>query len=470
MSKKIKFGTDGWRGIIAEDFTYENVRIVAQAISDHINYSNKKKEKIAVIGYDTRFMSKNYAQLISEVIAANGIKVIFSKEFIPTPALSLAAKRRSTVGGIMVTASHNPANFNGIKFKTNLGTSADAKVTKSIESFLGKNLIKKIDYSLAVKKRIIKELDLCKEYIKHIKTFIDFSLINKSKFNVLIDAMHGTADSLMEELLKKSDIKMTFINNKPRCDFNGIKPEPIEINLKQLQMLLKKGKFAVGLATDGDSDRVGVMTENGRFINSSQLFTLLLLYFIDKKKRKMAIGKTVSCSSLINKVSDAYKIKMYETPIGFKYLADLILENKIDFACEESGGIGLAKYLPERDGILAQLLTLEMMAAYKKTIGQIMRDAEGKFGKFYYKRVDVKYPADKRKEIISNVSPLKIKKILNNKVKRVLETDGLKYFLEDGSWLLFRFSGTEPILRIYAESNSNIKTSKMIKSALRKVI
>ncbi len=469
MSKKIEFGTDGWRGVIAEDFTYDNVRLVAQAISDHINYFHKKERKIVVVGYDTRFMSKNYAKLIAEVITANGIKAIFSKEFIPTPALSLAAKKRSTAGGIMVTASHNPANFNGIKYKTNLGTSAGLEITKSIESFLGKHPIKKIDYSLAVKKKLIKEIDLCKEYLKHIKKFVDFPLINKSKFNVLIDAMHGTADSLMKGLLEKSNIKMSFINNEPRCDFNGIKPEPIENNLGELKRLLKKGKFAVGLATDGDSDRVGAMTESGRFINSSQIFSLLLLYFIDKKNMKISIGKTVSCSSLINKISDAYKIKIYETPIGFKYLADLIIENKISFACEESGGIGLAKYLPERDGILAELLILEMLSAYKKSLGEIMRDVENKFGKFYYQRVDIKYPAHKREEIMHNVSPLKVKKLDGSRIKHVQETDGLKYFSDDGSWLLFRFSGTEPILRIYAESDSAAKTTKIIKSAVRRV-
>ena len=470
MSKKIKFGTDGWRGVIAEDFTYANVRVVAQALSDHINSSSKKRKKIIVVGYDTRFMSKNYAKLISEVIAANGIKVLFSKEFIPTPALSLAAKEKSTDGGVMVTASHNPAIFNGIKFKTNLGTSADLKVTKSVERFLGKNPINKIDYCLALAKKMIKELDLREEYMKRVKTFIDFSLLSKSKLNIIIDAMYGTADSLMKEILKNSNINIKFINNHPRCDFNGIKPEPIEINLKKLKKHLKQGKYDVGLVTDGDGDRVGVMSENGKFINSSEVFTLLLLYFINKKNKKIAIGKTISCSSLINKVIESYKIKMFETPIGFKYLADLMLKDKIGFACEESGGIGLSEYLPERDGILAQLLVLEMIAAYKKPIGQIMSDVEREFGRFRYQRADIKYPEHRRKAIMNNVSPLKIKKILGSKVREVVDIDGLKYISEDGSWLLFRFSGTEPILRIYAESGSDIKTSKIIESAVRKVV
>jgi alpha-D-glucose phosphate-specific phosphoglucomutase len=470
MSKEIRFGTDGWRGIIAEDFTYGNVRIVAQAISDYIKYSNDCKKKIVAIGYDTRFMSQNYARSIAEVVSANGIKVLISDNFIPTPALSLAAKQKSTAGGIMVTASHNPANFNGIKYKTKLGTSADPKITKNIERFLGKNPVKRIDFNEALSQNQIKELDLCKDYIKYIKKFIDLSLINKSKFNVLVDAMHGTADSLLQELLKNSKIKITFINNHPRCDFNGIKPEPIENNLKELKRLIKKGRYSVGLATDGDSDRVGAMTERGRFINSSQIFTLLLLYFINTKKEKVSIGKTVSCSSLIDKASESYKIKIYETPIGFKYLADLIIDKKITFACEESGGIGLAKYLPERDGILAQLLILEMMSTYKKSLGELMLEAERKFGRFFYQRFDLTYPEQKTKEIIRNVSPARIKSILNKKVCKVNKKDGIKYYLEDGSWILFRFSGTEPILRIYAESNSAIKTAKIIKTAVRKVI
>ncbi len=470
MSKKIKFGTDGWRGVIAEDFTYKNVRIVAQALSDHINSSSKKRKKIIVVGYDTRFMSKNYAMSISEVLAANGINVLFSKEFIPTPALSLAAREKSTDGGIMVTASHNPAIFNGIKFKTNLGTSADLKVTKSVEKLLGKNPIKEKDYHFALAKKMIKELDLRKDYIKHVKNFIDFSLLNKSKLSIIIDAMYGAADSLMKEILKDSSINMKFINNHPRCDFNGIKPEPIEINLKKLKKNLKQGKYAVGLVTDGDGDRLGVMSENGRFINSSEVFTLLLLYAIKKKNKKIAIGKTISCSSLINKVAESYKIKMFETPIGFKYLAALMLKDKIDFACEESGGIGLSEYLPERDGILAQLLVLEMMSAYKKPIGRIMSDVDREFGRFHYQRVDIKYPEHRRKAIMNNVSPLKVKKILGTKIKEVVDIDGLKYILEDGSWLLFRFSGTEPILRIYAESKSDIKTSKIIKAAVRRVV
>lgn len=469
MKTEIKFGTDGWRGVIAENFTFDNVLTVAQALSDYVNSSGGKKKKTLVVGYDTRFMSEKYAQLVAGVLAANKINVMISDKFLPTPALSLAAKNKSTHGGVMITASHNPAIFSGIKFKTKLGTSADREVTDAVEKHLGKKAVKKMDYRLAVDKGLIREADFIKTYITHLKKFVDMRLLNKSSISVAISAMYATADSLMQRILKNSKIKISYVGNEPRCDFNGIQPEPIESNLEHLRRLIKSGNYACGLATDGDSDRVGLMSEKGTFINSSKAFVMLLLYFMEKKNIRLSAGKTISCSDLIDRVAQAHDIKLTETPIGFKYLADLMLEGKIEAGCEESGGIGLADYLPERDGLLAQLLLLEMLAFYKKPVGEILNYIEKKYGKFYYQRADLEYAGSKKKRVMSVVSPAKMKKVISIGIKNVKTIDGTKYCLEDGSWLLFRFSGTEPILRIYAESDKKDKTSRIIKFAISKV-
>jgi alpha-D-glucose phosphate-specific phosphoglucomutase len=473
MPQKIKFGTDGWRGVIAEDYTYKNVAIVAQAISDYLNglknnQGARIKKKVVALGYDTRFMSKDFAEAVSCVLAANKIQVLLSADYLPTPAISLAAREKSTCGGIMITASHNPAVFNGIKIKTTDGASADTKITNLIEAQLNKHSVKQIAYNEAKKKGLIKETDFIKDYIKHIKKFIDFKVINKSRAHIALDAMYGSADKIIKKVLKNSRIKLKYINSRPRCDFGGIKPEPIEENLLDLKQVLSKSRFSAGLATDGDADRLGVMTEKGRFINSSEAFALIIKYFLDKDETNFKIGKTVSCSELISRLAIDRGLQVTQTPIGFKYLADLIIDKKIDYACEESGGIGIGKYLPERDGVLSQLLLIEMMAFYGKSIGQIMKTVDKKYGRFYYKRLDLKYDRTKKKKVMQAISPKNIKKIIGIDVKIVISTDGIKYILKDSSWLLFRFSGTEPILRIYAESNSAKKTAKIINFAKKK--
>jgi alpha-D-glucose phosphate-specific phosphoglucomutase len=473
MSQKIKFGTDGWRGVIAEDYTYKNVSITAQAISSYLKgLKNRQgriiKKKVVVLGYDTRFMSRAFAETVACVLAANKIRVLLSNDYLPTPALSLAARDRSTCGGIMITASHNPAIFNGIKIKTTDGASADARITSRVEALLNKHSIKIIDYQDAKKKGLIKETDFITDYIKHIKKFIDMKLIKSSKMHLAVDVMCGSADKILERILQKSPIKLRYINSQPRCDFGGIKPEPIEENLSGLKKTLSRDKFSAGLATDGDADRLGAMTERGRFINSSEAFALIMKYLIDKGKRNFKIGKTVSCSELISRIAMDNSLQVTQTAIGFKYLADLIIDKKIDYACEESGGIGIGKYLPERDGILSQLLLIEMMSFYKKSLGRIMMEIDKKYGRFYYKRLDLNYNKNKKKKIMQAVSPKNIKKIIGLDVKIVISTDGIKYILKDGSWLLFRFSGTEPILRIYAESNSDKKTARMINFAKKK--
>jgi alpha-D-glucose phosphate-specific phosphoglucomutase len=467
---KIKFGTDGWRAVIAEDFTFDNVRCLAQAISDHINQSTNTGKKIIVVGYDTRYMSKKYAILASEVFAANNIKVFLSKKYLPTPALSLAAKNISTDGGIMITASHNPAIFNGIKFKTKLGTSADITLTKKIEALLNKSKIRVVEFDKALSQKIIIEADFLKDYIKHLKNFINLSLINKSRIKVIVDAMHGAADSLIEDILKGSKIKLDIINKEPRCDFGGNTPEPIETHLETLKKSIKRGGYDIGLATDGDGDRVAVFSNKGEFINSSEIFALLIVYLLEKKKN-LSLAKTVSCSNLVGAIAIKNKLKIKETPIGFKYLAQLMITKEIDIAGEESGGIGLARYLPDRDGLLIQLLCLEMLSFYKKPLDQILKRIKKTYGKTFYRRQDVAFLPKKRKEISKRIKSEKIiKSITKKNIKDRVEIDGIKYILEDNSWILFRFSGTEPVLRIYAESYSLTSTLTMLKKAIRKVI
>ncbi|MCK5306277.1 MAG: phosphoglucomutase/phosphomannomutase family protein [Candidatus Omnitrophica bacterium] len=441
---------------------------MAQAVCDYVNKINNKNHRVKMaVGYDTRFLSDKYAEIIARVLAANGIKALLSKSFIPTPALSLAAGRQGLSGGIMVTASHNPAEFNGIKFKTNMGSSAGPEITEKIEAYIGKNKVKSLPFKTAVTKGLIEETDNLSAYKKNIRSFLDMKALNRCKLNVLIDSMHGASNAIILDILKSSGINVTILREKPRADFGNVPPEPIAKNLKQLTSLMKEGEYDIGLATDGDGDRLAVIAPGGRFITSSEVFGLLIIYFTRCKNESVAIGKTISSSDLINKICESYNLNLIETPIGFKYLANLMINEKVSLAGEESGGIGIRNYLPDRDGLLIQLLLLEMLSKTGKSIVELLGEMKKNFGKFYYQRADFKFPGQTREKLKSKIKNYRSETIANKKIKEIKKIDGIKFILDDGSWLLFRFSGTEPVLRIYAESNTKKSTSAMINFAAK---
>lgn len=459
----IKFGTDGWRAVIGQDFTYENVKIVSQAVADYIRIQNPNSTmyKLAV-GYDTRFMGDKFATVVTEILAGNGITVFLSDGPTSTPALSLAIKQNKFLGGIMVTASHNPPHYSGIKYKAGYAGPAGPEIIKKIENFLGKSQINSISLEEAAKKNLFKTPDLNKPYLNFMKSYLNMKLLKKIKANILVDIMHGAGDHLIENILKDTPCRVRTIHSDINPGFGGIPPEPIERNLKELIAFVKKEKCDIGLATDGDADRIGAVSSDGKYITSSQIIALLLVHFVEDKKWTGAVAKTISGSFLIDEIARAYKLKLYETPVGFKHICELMQTKDILIGGEESGGIGFKNYIPERDGTLAGLLLLEIMAYRKKSIRQILKDIEKRFGKFCQQRIDMEYSDNKKTALFSKLKERPPARLLDKKITETKTYDGVKFICEDKSWLLLRASGTEPILRIYCESDSNDRVKKLL--------
>jgi phosphomannomutase len=435
--ERIKFGTDGWRGIIGDDYTFENVKIVSQAVADYLG-ANKK----IAIGYDSRFMSDRFAQTAASVLQANNIDVILSDRAIPTPALSFAVKTRKQDLGIMITASHNPAEYNGFKIKVASGGAAGPEVTSCVEERLGKSEVKS-------KAAMPKRENLVREYIKFIRSYIDFKKIKNKKFKVLVDAMYGSGDSFIAEMLKGTEIRLEFIRNSINPSFGGRQPEPLEENLQDLKTRVKNERFDLGIALDGDADRIAAVGSGGIFIHPQKILGLLALHLSEGRGWSGGIVKTIAGSTMIDHIAHYLKVKLYETPVGFKYISNLMESGDILCGGEEAGGMGVKGYIPERDGTMVGLLLLEMMAYRNKPIAEILKQMEKRFGKYYYLRSDLRLEKrmEPRKEDLPN-------ELLGKTVTEVKDYDGIKLICEDESWLIFRSSGTEALMRLYSEAKT----------------
>jgi alpha-D-glucose phosphate-specific phosphoglucomutase len=460
---RIKFGTDGWRAVISEDFTFENVKIVAQAIADYVkSQKSKLKKKYAlVVGYDTRFLSEKYAELISCVLAANGIKTVLCDRPTPTPSVSFKIRHGNFSGGVMVTASHNPGRYNGIKYKDYFGGSAGKGVTDIIEARLYKSKVKFMDKKAAFKE-MIKIEDIIPLHLKNVKKYARLRLLKKAGFNILIDSMNGTGARHIEEVLKKTNNKVITINNNRDPYFGGRAPEPNERLLEGTADFVKKGHFDVGLVTDGDADRLGVILPNGKVLSGHKVMTLLLLYLFEDRGLKGGVVQTICGTGLIDKICKAYGLKIYETSVGFKYIAEIINKQDILLGGEETGGVALKGWLPERDGILSAILILEMLAKRKKNLVKILEGIDKTYGVYIYKRHDIRFSRDKKKRLRSRLKSKPFGKILGKPVVRVKSFDGFKFVRSDGSWLMLRASGTEPKLRIYSEAHSRKEAVRLV--------
>lgn len=454
---EIKFGTDGWRGIISDDFTFENVRRVAQAAADYYNSClpagrHYAPLKIAV-GYDTRFLSKEYADTVSEILINNGIEVVLSDRAVPTPALSFAVKQMNLDAGVMITASHNPYAYNGIKIKTASGGAAGVDITKEIERFI----VEKPEHRQRAAAKVNKA-DFTKDYVNFLKKYIDLSKMKNSKFKVLVDPMHGSGDSLMAQVLKSTSIKLEWTRQEVNPSFGGLRPEPVLENLLQTQKIIKNGKFDLCLVLDGDADRIAAFTGAGEFINPQKVLGLLILHLFEDRKMSGGVVKTIVGTNMLDNITKDLGLKLYETPVGFKYISELMLSEDILVGGEEAGGMGFKNYIPERDGSLAGLLLLEMMSHRKKPIAKILEEMENKYGRYYYVKDSVEL-----KEIVINIENFRnLKELLGKDVVDVKDHDGVKLICSDGSWLMFRGSGTEPIMRIYAESKNLSRSKKLL--------
>ena len=462
----IKFGTDGWRAVISDDFTFDNVKTVAQAMADHIKSdqgpASKVRDKRIVIGYDTRFLSPKYAELMACVIGANGIKVILAEKATPTPSVSFAIKDRGLMGGVMITASHNPARYNGIKYKAYYGGSAGPEITKAFEGLLGKSEIGFLPLDELRSKGIVTIEDIVPRHLMFIKKYVNLGLLKKTRLKILVDSMYGTGDGYISELLKGGKCKVDTIHNEYNPGFGGINPEPIMPNLKELADRMKAGKYDLGIATDGDADRLGIALPNGKLLTGHKVMTLLFLHLLEDRKMTGGVVQTLCGTFLIEKICKKYGLKMYETPVGFKYICELMLKEDILIGGEETGGVAFKNSIPERDGVLSGLLITEMMAMRKKKILDILRSIDKEYGTYEYRRLDLKYPDDKKAKLMGLLKDSPPKEVLGRKVIAMNKLDGYKFICEDYSWLMLRLSGTEPILRVYAEAATEKKALEIL--------
>lgn len=452
----IKFGTDGFRGIIGDNYTFENLRKIAQAHADSLKERNGKK---VIIGYDSRFMSKDFALVVAEVFSSNGFKVALSKGITTTPALSLAVKQLKFDEGVMITASHNGYKYNGYKIKAKYGGPATEDIIKDVEKNIGKTEAKlgKLDF---------KEIDIHSLYIEKLLSYFDKTIFSQKGIKVIHDPMFATSANIYNLLLEDTFISVESINNWHNPYFGGHHPEPIEKNLSLLKAKVVAVGADIGIANDGDSDRVGIVDENGSFLSTQILYALLQLHTLRNRKQKGSVVKTISTTYLADRIAKKEKRKIHKTPVGFKYVADIMLKEKVAFGGEESGGYGFGFHIPERDGILSALLILEMMNLYSKPISEIVKDLFKEFGEAYYKREDLKVEGAKGINLINKLKETDITEFAGYKIREIDKTDGIKLIFEDDSWLLLRASGTEPVLRIYAEAPSLEKVDKLIKSSI----
>jgi phosphomannomutase len=455
MIQEIKFGTDGWRGLIADDFTFDNVRRVAGAIAGYVlKYEDPKRG--VIVGYDARFASPRFAQIVAEVLSEAGIPVNLANDYTPTPAVSYAVKHQGAAGGVMVTSSHNPWNWNGVKFKGNFGGSATPAIMKKIEDELAAGAAPK-----GVKAKI-EEVDLKKEYVKAVCAFADMDLIAKTKFKFAVDAMYGSGRGVLTGILAERGVHCVAIRQELNPLFPGINPEPIEPHVAMLQETVVREKCDAGLATDGDADRIGAVAEDGSFVDSHKIFCVLLHWLLERKKWPGDIVRAFNTTRMIDRIAAKYGRKLHETSIGFKYVADLMMEREILMGGEESGGIGYSRFLPERDGVLNSLLLANAMAEEGKPLGQLVADLQREFGPHYYGRRDLHIPDEMKQSAIQRARSESTQTLGKYKVLKKEYMDGVKFFLDaptngNGAeaWALFRASGTEHLLRLYTEASSN---------------
>lgn len=447
----IKFGTDGFRGVIADDFTFKNVSRIALAFADYLKIEKKHQiEKGILVGYDCRFLSDVFAQRFAGTLSDCGIPVHLTSAAVPTPALSAYIIKNSLPSGVIITASHNPPEFNGLKIKNEFGASVEKKITKQIEVLIKKGK----GCGRAKKPAQIKSVEIIRSYLVLLKKYLNFEILKTSRFKVIVDAMHGSGAGIVEKILKNTGCEVKGIRNGRDILFGGVNPEPIECNLEPLKQEVKNEKADLGIALDGDGDRIGAMCSDGTFISSHLAICLLLLHLIENKKFKGKIVKSLNTTAMADKIARYYRLPLDIVPVGFKNIAAKMLNEDILLGGEESGGIGFKGYMPERDGALSGLLLLELMAYKKKSMPQLIDRMQRKFGKFVYRRRDIKARLKKTLPVL--------KKILGKKVAMVENYDGTKYTLSDESWLLIRASGTEPIVRIYAEAASEKDVQKLI--------
>jgi phosphomannomutase len=466
---QIKFGTDGWRGLIADDFTFANVRVAAEAIAAYV-YAKEDPSKGLCIGYDTRFGSKAFARASAEVVAAAGIHVLLASDITPTPALSYGVRWHGAAGGIMITSSHNPAQWNGVKYKAWYGGSGRPSIIAEIESLLGQPVMP------AAQPAPIKEHDFLPTYLEAIENFADLDLIAKSGKKFAIDSMYGCGLTIISTIFKRIGVDHVQIRGHQDPLFPGINPEPIEPHIRALGEAVVANKCDAGLCTDGDADRIGATDEHGNFVDPHKIFSVLLSWVLKRKGWPGAVTRAFNTTKMLDRICKKHGRELIEHGIGFKFVCDYMLEREILMGGEESGGIGFQRHLPERDGLLNALLLANVMAEEGKTLGELVADLQAEYGEHQYGRIDLNIPDDIKNAAIARARALKPGNAVfaGMPILRQETLDGVKFYLDNPeaaskpnaaeTWLLLRASGTEPLMRIYTESCSTEAVAKLLEA------
>ncbi|KZK73609.1 MAG: phosphomannomutase [Pelodictyon luteolum] len=452
---QVKFGTDGWRAIIAKDYTFDNLKLAALASARYF-LNHPLKAKGVCIGYDTRFMSKEFARYTAEVFSSQGLRVFLADSFASTPAVSLYTKAKQLAGGIVITASHNPAIYNGFKVKASYGGPASPEVISEIESYLPL-----VDPAADIKAdpKLIEPVDMKGFYVNYLEAHIDLKLIRQSRIKIAHNAMYGAGQDIITRLFDESMVNCYHCSQNP--GFGGINPEPIPPYIEEFVEFFREVETDVAIINDGDADRIGMLDEKGEFVDSHKLFAIILKDLVEEKHQHGEVAKTFALTDVIDRICKKHGLMMHELPVGFKYVSTLMATRDILIGGEESGGIGITAFLPERDGIYIGLLILEMMARKEKTLSQLVQELYDEYGFFAYRRLDLHVSDVKKQAIIDKAATGTLPSIAGYPVVKFSDLDGYKYHFE-GGWMLIRPSGTEPILRIYCEADSREKVEKVL--------
>jgi phosphomannomutase len=460
----IKFGTDGWRAVIADEFTFANVERVSQAAAGYWSaHPVSGTERKVIVGYDRRFLSDAFARRTAEVLAGNGFQVVLTPCATPTPSVSYAVKHQQAVGGVMITASHNPPIFNGFKLKSYYGGSADAATCLAVEKFLDEKQVRAIALADAVQARKIKIKDVRPAHYAAVKRLVDFRLIARSHLRFAHDALFGVGAGCFEELLAGTTCRVTTLNAQHDAFFGGINPEPVQQNYGRSSAFLKKHPHDICLVTDGDADRVGGMDGRGNYLSTHQLICLLLHHLVVNRKGRGRVVKALTTTSMVDKMCAAYGLELIETGVGFKYIVTEMIKGGVLLGAEESGGIGFPGHIPERDGIAAGLMLLELLATERVSVNKLIANLVKQFGPHRYGRIDTQFPLEKRPALMEFVARNPPARLVHSPLADLKTYDGVKFIAQDTSWLMLRPSGTEPILRIYAEARSDADVRKLLK-------
>jgi len=457
----IKFGTSGWREIIARDFTFENVRLATQGIADYLKAQNSKS-KTVIVGHDTRFLAREFAQAACEVLAANGLEPLLCDRDTPTPVIAYAIRFHKALGGINMTASHNPPEYQGLKFSTWNGAPATPEVTKQIEA----NIAKLQSENFSFENPAVIGTYQCKtfnpqpDYFKQLHRLIEFSVLRKAKLKLALDFSYGTAHGYLDKLFESVGAKVTLFHNELNPLFGGHHPEPNAENMADVSKFVRSGKAQLGLGTDGDADRFGIVDRDGTWLTPNQILALALYHLKKNRGWTGAVVRTVPTSHQVDAVAELFGVKVYETPVGFKYIGALMESEPIIVGGEESGGLSVKGHVPEKDGILACLLMAELVATEKKSLGQILKELSKKIGDFYTDRINVSFAPEKKEALLTKLGG-GLKNIGAFKVEKFITTDGYKFLLPNREWVAFRASGTEPLIRCYIEARSKANLKKL---------